>query len=692
LPGTNQTVFITNSGVKVVTIGPGTAENFPDSLSMDFLKISSPTNSANILLLNYAGFNNPLIAKQLWVSSNSIMLVYSSSLQISDLAAIEGTLIQDAGSQVSNRYTPVVGSYSLNSGTFRGAILNIYGNGRFTQSGGTNFAALDIPWTYGAAEYDLNGGEFDGEISIGFTETFRQNGGVANIIATNGLQIEGQLIQSGGIFNGPTNSRLTIPDLLDEFSTNASILQTGGTNHEYEVALGVPTPAESDCTFGCYRPNYYGTYSLSNGILMTCGTSLTANGNFQQFGGMHAINGDLYVEGSIYYVAGGGPAYTGPLGVDYFARGNYFLNGGILQASNIDIGVAGTLIQSNGAASITGSLRLESPAMSESGRAFSGSYTLRDGTLSASDIWMLDGSQFYEGGGFLAASNVSVNAATFTQDGGSNQIVGVLSVRSFNVTTYEYGRYYVTTNTGAYRLDDGFLAVSNLAILDAGKFSQNGGQLFISNVQLSGSIFSQTGGNIVQSGLLTLDGSIWYSAAGNQRLGQLLLGQTNSILYFPTNSCILQFEDSSGLVWSNAAVLNIQNGSGSLYGGGQQQIIFGSNSAALTPQQLNQIQFQNPAGLAPGNYPARILATGEIVPDTGAPLPPRLDISCASANGTMQLTLGGDIGRSYDIEVSTDLVNWMWWTNEINSNGTISVGDWEATNFPQRFYRARVSP
>jgi len=92
----------------------------------------------------------------------------------------------------------------------------------------------------------------------------------------------------------------------------------------------------------------------------------------------------------------------------------------------------------------------------------------------------------------------------------------------------------------------------------------------------------------------------------------------------------------------------------------------------------------------PGNYPARILATGEIVPDTGAPLPPMANLS-GSTNGTMHLSIGGDVGETYTIEVSTNLVNWTWWTNQFNSNGTISIFDC-ATNSPQKFYRAHVAP
>ncbi len=63
-------------------------------------------------------------------------------------------------------------------------------------------------------------------------------------------------------------------------------------------------------------------------------------------------------------------------------------------------------------------------------------------------------------------------------------------------------------------------------------------------------------------------------------------------------------------------MLSILNWNGSTNGGGSDQLFFGTNANGLTASQLSQNQFVNPAGFAPGTYPARILATGEIVPAT----------------------------------------------------------------------------
>jgi hypothetical protein len=43
-------------------------------------------------------------------------------------------------------------------------------------------------------------------------------------------------------------------------------------------------------------------------------------------------------------------------------------------------------------------------------------------------------------------------------------------------------------------------------------------------------------------------------------------------------------------------------------------IFFGNNASALTSSQLAHIAFSNPGGFAAGNYGARLLSTGELVP------------------------------------------------------------------------------
>jgi hypothetical protein len=85
-----------------------------------------------------------------------------------------------------------------------------------------------------------------------------------------------------------------------------------------------------------------------------------------------------------------------------------------------------------------------------------------------------------------------------------------------------------------------------------------------------------------------------------------------------------------------------------------------------------------------------MLATGEIVPDTGAALPVKVGL-VSSSNAAVNLTISGAIGSNYVVQTSTDLVHWMPWTTQMDSIGTISVNDF-TTNYPLRFYRAVQMP
>ena len=60
--------------------------------------------------------------------------------------------------------------------------------------------------------------------------------------------------------------------------------------------------------------------------------------------------------------------------------------------------------------------------------------------------------------------------------------------------------------------------------------------------------------------------------------------------------------------------MQVWNWSGSLAGGGPDQLFFGSSDAGLTPAQLASITFVDPAGLGSGTYGAQLLTSGELVP------------------------------------------------------------------------------
>ena len=59
LPGSSQSILITNQFWKAVAINPSTPVNFPGSMTVYQPHISGAWNTQNTLLLNYAGTGNP---------------------------------------------------------------------------------------------------------------------------------------------------------------------------------------------------------------------------------------------------------------------------------------------------------------------------------------------------------------------------------------------------------------------------------------------------------------------------------------------------------------------------------------------------------------------------------------------------------------------------------------------------------
>ena len=608
LPATNQTVWITNYGWKAVQIGAVTAQSFPQSLNVDSITVSSPTNSFNTLLLNYAGSGTPLTLKTLTVASNSALTMYSSALQINGPngsgAMIGGNFDQNdsvvAGNQINVGYIGS-GVYNFNSGYFTVSHLWLGGFGTppgvFNQNGGTN--GFGITHLDGGT-YVLSNGWYGATIYFNYGQ-FQQYGG---ILATDLTIFAGGYVLAGGVHQGS----LTIPS-YNQFTTgNGSMLQSGGTNYG---SLDIGSEG-------------YGSYTMSNGVSYAGSVFLGHGGSYHQSGGNQIIAGTITIDEQQVNWEG----YEG------------------------------------------GSLELDGGQMSSSGLTSKAYYTQTGGTnLISGDVMtgISEESRLSVSGGLLTANNLTANAGLC--QGGVSVTGGTL----------------IITNT---------LSVGGASYFSYWQGFSCGGQLVVSNIWLApDAIFSCGNGVINQSGTLTLANANLYSGSNSVQLGQLCLasgGSTNSTLYMVSPASVMTFADGSSITWSNEATLIIEGWSGSLSGGGQQQIVFGKNANALTGAQVHQIQFHDPAGLAAGMYPARMLPTGEIVPASGST--PAANMALAAQSNGMQVVLHGEAGHTYSIETSTDLVHWVTWTNQVNTTGTINITDTDATNCPMRFYRARLVP
>jgi hypothetical protein len=628
LPGPGQSIMITNAGWKAVAIDWNTAANHPQSLNVRDIVISSPVDSFNTLLLNYAGFQAPLsVSYSLTVGSGAALTMHSSALR---LATPTGVGLSIGGQVNQNDFSEVTGTqldvgwvgpgvYNLNSGVLNVDHIWVGGPfaGVFNQNGGSNLTP--IIHMEPTAKYTLSAGDLTGEIYFNGNSVFRQDGGQVHHPLT--------IFRGEYIFNNGMNyGGVTVP-VYAYGNGNGSVTQTGGTNLG-PLQVGAPGDSQGP-----------GDYTISGGVIEAPSIYVGTFGDFRQMAGTIRTPATLRVRGGYFDRGGIGPAF-------------FDLQGGLLVSPGITIDTADFL---HGAGTnITGWLNIGPSTRSPLDPA---TYTLDGGLLTTSNT-VLDGSWDTVGGFFHHA--------------GTHRIQNELTVAGqFSSSTWGWKGYVLA-----------------------------GGELIVPNIIVGkGSAFNWSGGTLAHSGILQLTAGRLFPGGGTRQFGPLQLStapadwrstHTNSALYMPTNPAVVRFRDSSGLNWANGATLTITNWNGSHLGGGQHRIIFGNSAAALTAQQLRQIFFRDPGGgLSPGLHPAKILPSGEIVPDSLPPtgrIPPRLAIR-KQPSGAMEITVAGEAGYDYGVWRSFDLTNWGFWTNRVATNGTMSVID-PATWPSERFYKA----
>ena len=129
LPGPGQDILLTNAGWKALAIGPTTAESYPQTLTVNSITVSSPTNSFNVLLLNYAGYQTPLTANTITLESNTVMTILASAVNVTNTGNSNYRL--EVGGTVNQDEFPAVNTSVLSLGNIGPGIYNLT-NGTLT--------------------------------------------------------------------------------------------------------------------------------------------------------------------------------------------------------------------------------------------------------------------------------------------------------------------------------------------------------------------------------------------------------------------------------------------------------------------------------------------------------------------------------------------------------------------------------
>ncbi len=477
----------------------------------------------------------------------------------------------------------------------------------------------------------------------------------------------------GSLVIGDSNSAVVM------FSSGLTVNNALGTNNshlgEFEVDGTFNESEGSQVTAGFLEVGGSGTYSITNSLLSAPGEFIfghfnqqggtntgavifTDGGDYDLFDGM--LNGSVEMDepyAGVFRQWGGTNISSLGLG----GPGVYQLSGGLLVPGDLEVGPpelspssfgAGAVVQTGGANN-AGNITMGV-----------GSYALQGGVLTASNLTLPTvssrlgsfGSSFDQSGGYFRSGGISMNGvfdtrlglqtATYRLSGGELETPTIsMTMGLVNQTGGTNSAGVVTLDSvSSYVLNGGLLIVSNLtqngqtAFSLVGSIQQSGGTnevlgllfvggnssynftnglLIADNIHVTGqAIFLHAGGSFGGFDNILLAGGGWVEQTAGEQLGQLQLGSgTNSSVNLPSGSCVLRFADSSGVPWPGDGRLTIQNWSGSLTGGGSQQLSFGTSASGLTSQQLGQVQFSNPAGLPNGTYSARILSDGEVVPN-----------------------------------------------------------------------------
>lgn len=473
-----------------------------------------------------------------------------------------------------------------------------------------------------------------------------------------------QMAQDGG-FVRTTNAPMYLQNSIYEM--------TNGVFEGGSVAIGTPISAHFN--------QYGGAVTIGNlGINSQSGTN--QNG-YSLYGGMLNLPGGMNLTGGpagFSYLQTDGTNSTPGITIEAGYGGtvpSLTLNGGLLADGGMSVigGSPSSIYQNGGTHVITNALYLGGEATSPS-EIQPAVYNLNNGTLTAATIELNANngdSLFIQSNGSAHAETIYVHSVGYYSEFNTYVTLAGGTLSCSNLTVNDGGDRF-NQSGGALIVSNllNFGGSRNIGITIYGRYTLTGGTLTASNINVSADwvIGDGTSNRITNAGTFSLSHLLQISNAVEQ-LGRFVL-VSNATIDLAGSASQLSFANSSGETWTTGATLTISNWNGNASGGGAEQLKFGTSQAGLTSAQLNQIQF----AIGTNSYPAKILSTGEVVPNQSTG--PSVIVSTQGKNMVLTWPAG--------------------WTLQIATNVPGPYSDlptatspytWDTTTAPQRFFRLR---
>ncbi|MGA2052363.1 MAG: autotransporter-associated beta strand repeat-containing protein [Opitutales bacterium] len=534
-------------------------------------------NSSNTQTINS---NLTFVASQTWnVSAGKLVLngilsdAYSSTLTKTGSGELDlngnntftgPTVI--AGGIVNLGNSNALGAAVYGNQVNTGATLELNGGISVNQSG---FSFNGTGTSNNGALLSSGGNNLlGGQIVLGSASTFQVSAG--SLTLNGSLQLPYNLIWTGS-GNGTISGAVTgTGGLIDKtgtgtltFTGNSGISNSGGLQIDGGTVILNQTAGAATWNGPIVVGNNTSavgtsTLLLDQGNQIANSLSVTVNNS-----GIFNLNGNNQTIASVTMTGGSIQTGAGVLGLS--------------SASSVTTNASGNI------ATITGNLQLQ---------AYSSNFTIARGT---------------------ASTDLAVNAVISASSAG-NIVKAGSGILSFGGTAANTFAGTVTVSAGTLVLDK---TAGVNAIAGSGIIISTGGTLLLgaSNQISSSTAMTLSGGTFAINGFS--EGSA--TSAG---LGTLTLSSSSTLNLSSTTS-VVAFSNSQSTSgsWASGQTLAITGWNGSLTGGGTDRIYFGTSTTGLTSTQLSEIQFIDPTGLTAGDYGARLLSTGEIVPFVAVPEP-----------------------------------------------------------------------